>query len=62
MICLYCEWYGRRVDLSPDYEDKHHGTFMGDTPEDCMAQLRAFRETHDLAKYTPIEIILVYSV
>ena len=60
MISLYCVWYGRHEDMSPDYSDAHHGTIHGKTPSDCMSQLRVFQENHDLSKYTHIEIILVY--
>lgn len=38
-----------------DYTEK----ICGDSAADCMAQIKAKRENHDLAKYTPIEIINV---
>jgi len=46
--------------MTPNYDDKHHGLFRGETPDDCMEQLRAFRENHDLSKYTRIEIIMIF--
>lgn len=60
MISLYCEWYGRHEDMTPNYDEKHHGNIHGETPADCMAKLEAFRENHDLSKYTRVEIIKVY--
>jgi hypothetical protein len=60
MISLYCIWYGRKEDFSPDYSDEHHGNIHGETPGECMSKLNAFRENHDLSKYTPIQIVEVY--
>ena len=60
MIQMLCLWYDRKPDFTPDYSSDHHGSFYGETPAEIMAQLNAFKETHDLSKYTPVEIVGIY--
>lgn len=60
MMQLVVCWYDRRPDFTPNYTEYHHGSFFGKTPEEIMTQLRAFQETHDLMKYTALEIVGIY--
>lgn len=50
-------WYSRNSDFKPDYSDPHHGNIHGATANECMAQIRELRNNHDLAAYTPLEIV-----
>ena len=57
---MLVRWHDRKPDFTPDYSSYHHGSFYGETPAEIMAQLNAFIETHDLIKYTPVEIVGIY--
>lgn len=59
-IHMLVQWYERKPDFSPDYDNEHHGTIIGDSPDDCMKQYRQLSDNHDLAKYTKTEIIMIY--
>lgn len=59
-IHLYIQWFERNEDWSPNYDKEHHGTIEGDTPQDCMKQLQAFRDNHDCSKYTKTEILYIF--
>ncbi len=59
-IHLYVQWYDRKPDFQPDYDKEHHGTIIGDTPDECMNKLKALKENHDLAKYTRMEIMYIF--
>lgn len=57
---MVIQWYERNSDFSPNYDKKHHGTFFGPCADDCMDQYIKWRRDHDLAKYTPTEIVYIY--
>ena len=57
---MVIQWYDRNNDFSANYEEKHHGTFIGTCADDCMSQYNAWRQNHDLAKFTPSEIVYIY--
>lgn len=60
-IKMLVMWYGRHDDFTPKYDDDHHGSFYGETPEEIMTQFRDYQNNHDLNKYTPLEIVGIYS-
>ena len=53
-VSMYVQWYGRT------FGEEHHGNIHGTSPQDCMAQLRAFIGSLDLDKYTKPEILFIY--
>ena len=53
-------WYGRNPDLTPNYDDEHHGTLTGDSPEEIMGLIRVWKNKQDLSKVTPIEIVGIF--
>ena len=53
-------WYGRKPDFTPDYDDEHHGTLTGETPEEIMGLLREWQRQQDLSKFTPVEIVGIF--
>ena len=59
-IHMFIQWWERKPDFSPDYYKEHHGTIDGETPGECMQKFNAFRENHDIAKYTPMQILYIY--
>lgn len=60
MLHLFIRWYERKPDWTPDYDKEHHGTVVGNTPDECMAKLNQLRESHDLNRYTRMEIEYVF--
>ena len=56
---ILLQWYGRRPDFNEDPEKKHELVVVGDTAADCMGKINSMRSTHDLARFTPIEIVSV---
>lgn len=53
-------WYDRReIDGTTIFATEHHGTVIGKNADDCMHQIIQLRYNHDLAKYTPIEIVYI---
>ena len=59
-INMFVTRYDRKPNFEPDYEKEHHGTITGNSPAECMSKLNAIKESHDLAKYTRIEIVSIY--
>jgi len=57
---MFIQWYERKPDLSADHDREHHGTVEGATPSECMARLNALRENHNLAVFTPMQILYIY--
>lgn len=55
-ITVTLEWCDRKPDWEPDWNVRHHKKVHG-TPEECMAQIRTFKDNHDVVKYTPVDII-----
>ena len=56
--------YGRTLKgeltiTNEDPEKKHELVVVGDTAADCMGKINSMRSTHDLARFTPIEIVSV---
>lgn len=56
-MTLYVTWYERKIDFAPDYDREHHGNIHGANANECMAQFRALKYNHDLAKYTIPQIL-----
>lgn len=59
-IHMLIRWYERKPDFSPDYSREHHGTIIGETPDECMKQYRELSWNHDCVKYTQTEIEMIY--
>lgn len=59
-IHMLIQWYGRNPDLSVNYNDEHHGTIVGNTPEECMTKYRTFSHSHDLTRFSRTEIVEIY--
>ena len=51
-ITIFCVWYSRHEDMTPDYDQQHHGTISADIPAECMRKFNAFKRSLDLNKYT----------
>lgn len=58
-MTITLQWYERREDFTPNYDRTHHGTVHGATAAECMGKINEYRRTHDLARYTPTEIVCV---
>ena len=43
--------------FTTDFTKTHLHYFTGKTATECMNKIKEFRKHHDLAKYTPTEII-----
>lgn len=56
-MTVFIQWYGRNEDFTANYNDEHHGNVHGANANECMSQIRALKNNHDVAKYTPIEIV-----
>lgn len=54
------KWWENDKNLKPNYDRKHTHSVFGKTAKECMAQIFDMRMNHDVAKYTPIEIVAVY--
>lgn len=52
-------YWRRLASFEPDYKKQETKTFEADTAAECMRQLDRYRDYHDLAEYTPPEIINV---
>lgn len=59
-INVVVEWYERKKDWSPDYDKRYHTTIRGETPSECMQQVKALKYNHDVVKYTRAEIVYIY--
>lgn len=60
MIHMFVQWFERKADFTADHDREHHGTVEGATPSECMARLNALRENHNLAVFTPMQILYIY--
>lgn len=61
-IAMFCEWYERKPDMTPDYDKPHNGTIIGENADDAMRQLKMFKENHNLAAYTIPQIVYIYDI
>ena len=60
MIHMFIQWFDRKEDFTADYDREHHGIVKGSTPSECMAALRDLEQNHDLAAFTPMQIVYIY--
>ncbi len=49
-------WYDRYPDMKPNYNKRHYGTITGDGADDVWRKFTAYKQNHDLAKFTIPEI------
>ena len=54
-ITVTLEWFEQK-DFKPIWNARHHKKVHG-TPEECMAQIREFKDHHDVVKYTIVNIV-----
>ena len=59
-IHMHISWYERFPDMTPNYDREHHGTIEGETPDECMRKFNAYRDRHNLAENTPMQILYIY--
>lgn len=61
MISMDIMWFDRdKMHFGPDFDKEHHATVSGKTPSECMEKFHAMQETHDLSKFTRMEIAFIY--
>jgi len=56
---ILVSYWRRGVGGLPDYDDRIIKVYSGNTAKECMAQVNAAREHHNVVNYTPMEIINV---
>lgn len=57
-MTIILRYYDYKVGtFTTDFTKTHLHYFTGKTAKECMNHVAAFRNDHDLAKYTPTEII-----
>ena len=52
-------FWRRKANFEPDYSRRIEHYFTGKTAKECMMAIDDYRNHHDLAEYTPPEIINV---
>ena len=61
MIHMVIVWWDHKPgSFEPDYDRKYTVTIVEATPADCMAQYRLIQDNHDLVKFTPTQILMIY--
>ena len=58
-MTITIRFWHRNLDFKPDYNKEIEKRFTGENAAICMEKINRFRENHDLATYTPIQIINV---
>lgn len=60
-INLNIMWFDLdKMTYGPDFDKEHHATVSGETPSECMEKYYALQNTHDLNKFTRMEIAFIY--
>lgn len=59
MFIAVCEYYHKGKDGLPDFERRIEKKFHNEKLSMLMDEIASYKENHDIAKYTPCNIVLV---
>ena len=62
MLRVTIQYYERKSDFETDYWKPHMEYITGKNAADCMRQHMERGKTHDIARYTPREIIHIQDI